>query len=253
MNTEQQKIEYKSLQKIRTGEKGFKELSTTCVALANAQGGQIMIGVEDKTKKPAPNQVIPQEEANSAITRLRGLCFNVGLAVGDVCADETGSQYFAITVFPSLHSYATTSDGKMYIRVADKCEPVRSEDIQRVGEEKGAFQWELVPTLFELEDENKTNLSKFANDIRQSDRVKQHIKQLDDIEIGEQYHLLDGNKMTNLGDYGLVQPNSVAAFAILSLCNISYITTWRTKPTNWNGVTTHVIRKNFWKTLWTRL
>ena len=35
--------------------------------------------------------------------------------------------------------------------------------------------------------------------------------------------------------------------------NISYITTWRTKPTNWNGVTTHVIRKNFWKTLWTRL
>lgn len=47
--------------KIRTGEKGFKELSTTCVALANAQGGQIMIGVEDKTKKPAPNQFIPQE------------------------------------------------------------------------------------------------------------------------------------------------------------------------------------------------
>ena len=187
MNTEQQKIEYKSLQKIRTGEKGFKELSTTCVALANAQGGQIMIGVEDKTKKPAPNQLISQEEANSAVTRLRGLCFNVGLAVGDVCADETGSQYFAITVFPSLHSYATTSDGKMYIRVADKCEPVRSEDIQRVGEEKGAFQWELVPTQFELEDENKTNLSKFANDIRQSDRVKQHIKQLDDMEIGEQY------------------------------------------------------------------
>ena len=199
MNTEQQKIEYKSLQKIRTGEKGFKELSTTCVALANAQGGQIMIGVEDKTKKPAPNQVISQEEANSAVTRLRGLCFNVGLAVGDVCADETGSQYFAITVFPSLHSYATTSDGKMYIRVADKCVPVRSEDIQRVGEEKGAFQWELVPTQFELEDENKTNLSKFANDIRQSDRVKLHIKQLDDMEIGEQYHLLDGNKMTNLG------------------------------------------------------
>ena len=199
MNTEQQKIEYKSLQKIRTGEKRFKELSTTCVALANAQGGQIMIGVEDKTRKPAPNQIIPQEEANSAVTRLRGLCFNVGLAVGDVCEDETGSQYFTITVFPSLHSYATTSDGKMYIRVADKCEPVRSEDIQRVGEEKGAYQWELFTTMFELDDTTKSNLTKFANDIRQSDRVKQHIKQLDDMEIGEQYHLIDGNKLTNLG------------------------------------------------------
>ena len=199
MNTEQQKIEYKSLQKIRTGEKGFKELSVTCVALANAQGGQIIIGVEDKTRKPAPNQIIPQEEANSAITRLRGLCFNVGLAVGDVCEDETGSQYFTIIVFPSLHSYATTSDGKMYIRVADKCEPVRSEDIQRVGEEKGAYQWEIVTTMFELDDTTKANLTKFANDIRQSDRVKQHIKQLDDMEIGEQYHLIDGNKLTNLG------------------------------------------------------
>lgn len=199
MNTEQQKIEYKSLQKIRTGEKGFKELSVTCVALANAQGGQIMIGVDDKTRKPAPNQVITQKEANNAVTRLRGLCFNVGLSIGDICADETGSQYFVITVFPSLHSYATTSDGKMYIRIADKCEPVRSEDIQRIGEEKGAYQWELTPTQFYLDDETKVCLRRFADDIRRSDRVKRHIKQLDDIEIGEYYHLLDGSRMTNLG------------------------------------------------------
>ena len=95
MNTEQQKIEYKSLQKIRTGEKGFKELSTTCVALANAQGGQIMIGVEDKTKKPAPNQVISQEEANSAVTRLRGLCFTY--VQTKLAASTLPSQY-------SLHS-----------------------------------------------------------------------------------------------------------------------------------------------------
>ena len=98
MNTEQQKIEYKSLQKIRTGEKGFKELATTCVALANAQGGQIMIDVEDKTKKPAPNQVILQEEANRAVTRLRGLCFYVGLTKCDACADETGTRIFTPTI-----------------------------------------------------------------------------------------------------------------------------------------------------------
>ena len=76
MNTEQQKIEYKSLQKIRTGEKGFKELSTTCVALANAQGGQIMIGVEDKTKKPAPpirlyhkkRQIVPLQDCVDSVS-----------------------------------------------------------------------------------------------------------------------------------------------------------------------------------------
>ena len=88
----------------------------------------------------------------------------------------------------------------MYIRVADKCEPVRSEDISRVGEEKGAYQWELVPTQFELDEETTANLSKLADDdIRNSDRVKQHIKQLDDLEIGEHFHLIDGLKMTNLG------------------------------------------------------
>ena len=57
----------------------------------------------------------------------------------------------------------------------------------------------FVPTQFELDDTTKENLAKFASDIRQSDRVKQHIKQLDDMEIGEQYHLIDGNKITNLG------------------------------------------------------
>lgn len=33
----------------------------------------------------------------------------------------------------------------------------------------------------------------------QSDRTKLHIKQLDNMEIGEQYHLLESYKMTNLG------------------------------------------------------
>ena len=53
---ESQNIEFKSLQKIRTGDKGFREISVTCVALANAQGGQIVIGVEDKMGKHAPIQ-----------------------------------------------------------------------------------------------------------------------------------------------------------------------------------------------------
>lgn len=45
---ETQVIEYKSLQKIKTGDKGFKELAKTCVCLANAQGGKILIGFDDK-------------------------------------------------------------------------------------------------------------------------------------------------------------------------------------------------------------
>ncbi len=105
MNSETQTIEYKSLQKIRTGDKGFKDLSTTCVALANAQGGKIYMGYDDKTKHTPPGQVIDADEVNKAVTKLRSLCFNVSLSASEVQTDETCSQYFVIKgiSFDELH------------------------------------------------------------------------------------------------------------------------------------------------------
>ena len=78
MDCEKQTTEYKSLLKIRTGDKGFKDLSVTCVALANAQGGRIFIGYDDKKKAPLPEQHVTPDEVNEAVTKLRSLCFNVG-------------------------------------------------------------------------------------------------------------------------------------------------------------------------------
>lgn len=199
MKEEQQTIEYKSLLKIRTGDKGFKALSETCVALANAQGGQIYIGYDDKTKQPLPNQVIEQKELNDAITKLRSLCCNVSLSASEVLSDKSGSQYFIIYVSPSLNSIATTSDGKIYIRIADKCVPMRSEDIQRLGEEKGTYQWEIVKTGIALSDFHKNALHILANEIKRSKRVRPHVQQMDDIELAEYYHLVDDSHLTQLG------------------------------------------------------
>ncbi len=162
MDSEKQTTEYKSLLKIRTGDKGFKDLSVTCVALANAQGGKIFIGYDDRKKAPLPEQRITLEEVNEAVTKLRSLCFNVGLVASEICADDSGSQYFIVSVAPSMHSVATTSDGRIYIRVADKCEPVRSEDLQRLGEEKGTCQWELVRTKFLLDEAALNALRQFC-------------------------------------------------------------------------------------------
>ena len=187
MDCEKQTTEYKSLLKIRTGDKGFKDLSVTCVALANAQGGRIFIGYDDKKKAPLPEQHVTPDEVNEAVTKLRSLCFNVGLVASEICTDDTGSQYFIVSVSPSMHSVATTSDGRIYIRVADKCEPVRSEDLQRLGEEKGAYQWELVRTKYLLDGVALGALRQLANDIRKSSRVRQHAKQMDDAELAENY------------------------------------------------------------------
>lgn len=199
MNPETQTVEYKSLQKIRTGDKGFRELSTTCVALANAQGGKIYIGYDDKKKHTLPGQVVEAKEINDAVTKLRSLCFNVALSATEVLTDETNSQYFIITVFPSLKSIASTSDGKFYMRFADKCEPLRSEDMLRLSEVKGCFQWEITKTRFAVDDASREKLQILSDSIRSSDRIKDHIRQMDNYELAEYYCLVDEGYLTNLG------------------------------------------------------
>ena len=139
MTTEKQTKEFKSIRKIRTGDKGFKELAITCVAFANAQGGTIYVGIENDTKDPMPNQTVNEEEINDTISRLRSLCFNVSVFSSERLTHPNGAEYFEVYVAPSLKSIATTSDGKIYLRVGDKCEPVRNEDLQRLSIEKGAY------------------------------------------------------------------------------------------------------------------
>lgn len=209
-SVEKQKVEFKDLQKIRTGDKGFRDLAITCVAFANAQGGKIYIGYDDKTCATKPNQHVSEEEANNAATRLRELCFNVALSSSGVLEDENDSQYFVLTISPSMRSIASTSDGKIYIRVADKCMPVRSEDLQSLMETKGNYQWEIVRTRFDIDDGVLANLNNLANRIRTSERAKESIRQMDDIEIGEIYHLIDEGFLTNLGVIWLGTPKQRA-------------------------------------------
>lgn len=196
---ENQTIEYKSIRKIRTGDNGFRDLSVTCVALANAQGGTIYVGYEDKTKEPLPDQHVDIKEINDTLSRLRGLCFNVGISSSEVEKHPNGGEFFELYIAPSLKSIATTSDAKIYMRIGDKCEPVRNEEIQRLSIEKGAYQWEVLPTSVDYKDIQQDNIKKFVQDIRESDRVKAHVKQMSDEEIIEHYNLFDGKRVTNLG------------------------------------------------------
>ena len=209
--TEKQKVEFKDLQKIRTGDKGFRDLAITCVAFANAQGGNIFIGYDDKLCAPKPNQVISEKEANDAATRLRELCSSVALSTSGVLKDESGSQYFIISVLPSVRTISTTSDGKIYLRVADKCVPVRSEDLQSLMETKGNFQWEILRTKFQTDTITLQKLNKLANRIRLSERAKESIRQMDDMEIAEIYHLIDDGYLTNLGVMWIGTPKQRAS------------------------------------------
>jgi ATP-dependent DNA helicase RecG len=196
--------EFKSLKKILDSHgnlksEGLRDLAITSVAFANGQGGIIVIGIEDNESLPPHNQAIATEITNATVNRLRSLCFNVSLALNDIETSKNGGQFFSITIHPALKSIATTADGKIYVRVGDQCQPARSEDIVRLSSEKDSFQWELEIRNLSIDEIPKENVHWFAQEIRNSDRVKQFIKEYSDSEIIEHYNLVHLGKLTNLG------------------------------------------------------
>jgi ATP-dependent DNA helicase RecG len=192
-------IEYKSLKKAIGQKSDLKELSKTCVCLANAQGGYLFIGIEDKDKLPPENQKIDDNNINKVIKTLRSLTDSVGLVNPEKKIHENGGEYFIIQVYPSLKTIATTSDGRVFIRIGDECTAIKGEELTRLAHEKGAFQWELVITKTHISQIENGNIQKFISEIRDSDRVSDFIKKLSNIDILEYYRLLDGEFITNLG------------------------------------------------------
>lgn len=190
--------DFKSLRKIDT-DKGIRDLAISCVAFANRQGGKLYIGFEDKTHQPMPDQKISECKYNDALKKLKSNVFSVAMESSGILEDENGCQYFVLTIYPSQKSFASTADGKFYIRIADQCVPMRSEDFQRVAYEKGTYQWETTRTNVGLTSIEPHKVKKLCDAIRSSERVRPHIRQMSDLEILENYMLLDGEYFTNLG------------------------------------------------------
>lgn len=194
---ENERIDYKSLKVLSSG--AYKELAKHCVAFANAHGGKLVIGFEDKFQEPPIDQKIKQKQINDTLEKLRGFTYAVALSVSEILTHKNGGEYFEIYVSPSKKTIATTSDGKIFIRITDKSHPVRSEDIQRISSEKDAFQWELIVRNVFVSDVHTKNIKSFVQDIRNSTRVKNKVKSKTDFEILEHYNLIAGNQLTNLG------------------------------------------------------
>ena len=208
---ENQRLDYKSLKKVvddkgKINGGGLKDLAINCVAFANAQGGQIVIGFEEKDKLPPVTQKIKQTWVNDSLNQLRSLCANTGLNTSVIQTHENGGEFFTIQVYESQKSLASTADGKYYVRVGDQCQPVRSEDMHRLMADKGTFQWELQLKNINVHQIPQANIEKFAQEIRASRRTKEFVKALSDLEIAEHYQLIQGDQLTNLGILWLGTP-----------------------------------------------
>jgi ATP-dependent DNA helicase RecG len=208
MQAEDQNRDYKSLRKAIGKQADLQSLAETCVCFANAQGGEIVIGIEDGEQEPPAGQKVDIAAMNDVVKRLRSLTDSVGMINPEVIVHENGGAYFIIQVLPTTRTIATTSSGKVFIRVSDNCFPISGDELTNLAAEKTAFQWEIIVVQrLKLEDVLPGTINSFVKDIRQSGKVSDFIKNRDSDEIFQFYQMLTPEGyLTNLGILWLGSP-----------------------------------------------
>lgn len=200
MRPEDSQIEYKSLRKANGPNADLDDLAATCVCFANAQGGLLVIGVENETKEPPSKQRIPDGLASKVVNQLRSRTDSVGITNAEVKTHMNGGQYLQLRVLPSGNTIATTSNGRVLIRIEDQCHSVTGTELTRLASEKNAFQWELVQVRSApLAQVPASTIRRFTERIRNSKRVKDFVKGMHDMELLEHYSMVGNGNLTNIG------------------------------------------------------
>ena len=199
MVVEGQCIDYKSLRVVSGKSTDWTELAKDCVAFANAQGGRLLIGIEDGEEHPPTGQHLDVGLIETVRRRIGELTVNVAVAVQLQISPENGGEFMEVLVSRS-HSPASTTDGRYYLRVADESRPLVGEEVQRLLNERSAQPWETMTNLgVSRESLDPAKAKEFTRLVRASSRVKESVKEKSDAELLDHYYLVIGTQLTNLG------------------------------------------------------
>lgn len=199
MSIEGQDWDRKSLRLIEGHTADWDEIAKDCVAFANAQGGRLLIGIEDGSSMPPAGQHIGDELIERVRRRIGELTVNVTCAVQREVSGETGGEYLQVIVSRS-HAPASTTDGRYYLRIADESKPLVGEQVQRLLNERNAQPWETLTTLGVPRSQiDPAKLALFTTAIRESSRVKASVNEKSDSELLDHYYLAIDRHLTNLG------------------------------------------------------
>jgi ATP-dependent DNA helicase RecG len=197
MSLEGQISDNKSLRKVTGKTADFTELAKDCIAFANAQGGRLLIGIEDKATLPPAEQRIKPELLDTIRKRIAELTVNV-VALPSIVQAENGGEYIDLFVQRS-QSVASTADGRYFIRVGDSCRPVLGDDVMRLADERPGRPWETMDSRVPRGAVDPAKFTAFVTAIRSSDRVKDSVKEKSPDELLTHYALADGPTLTHLG------------------------------------------------------
>ena len=169
------------------------------MAFANAQGGRLLIGIEEGAHEAGAGQRIPVELVDKIRRRIGELTVNVAVGVQRRRSAATGGEYLEISV-PRSSSPASTTDGRYYLRVGDACKPLVGGEVQRLLNERSTQPWETLTTLAVQKDKtDPALLDAFVTGIRTSDRVKNSVKEKSNDELLDHYYLAIDRQLTHLG------------------------------------------------------
>lgn len=202
---ENQCLEYKSLRLVQGKTADWRELAKDCVAFANAEGGRLLIGIEDGKEHPQEGQRIPDDLLATVLQRLRDHSHNVHLSCDKLRDDMTGGEYLEITIPRSLY-LATTSDGKCYRREGAASMPVLGNDLQHLLTDRSGAPWETRSSGIAYDRIDSAQMNDLTAALRASERVSANVKEKSDAELLAHYSLIDGETLTNLGVLWLGRP-----------------------------------------------
>jgi ATP-dependent DNA helicase RecG len=197
MSLEGQICDKKSLRAVAGKTADFPELAKDCVAFANAQGGRLLIGIEDEAELPPAEQLIMPELLDTIRKRIAELTINVVL-LPSIVQTENGGEYIDLAIHRS-QGVASTTDGRYFIRVGDNCLPIVGDDVMRLADERPGRPWETMDSRVSRADTDAAKFNAFVAAIRASDRVKDSVKEKSADELLSHYGLADGATLTHLG------------------------------------------------------
>jgi ATP-dependent DNA helicase RecG len=167
------------------------------VAFANAQGGRLLIGIEDDAELPPAGQQIKPELLDTIRKRIAELTVNVVL-LPSIVRTENGGEYIDLAIHRS-QGVSSTTDGRYFIRVGDSCLPIVGDDVMRLADERPGRPWETMNSRVPRGKADAAKLNAFVAAIRASDRVKDSVKEKSADELLSHYGLADGATLTHLG------------------------------------------------------
>lgn len=198
MSQEGQLFDKKSLRAITGRNPDWDALAKDCVAFANAQGGRLLIGIEDDADTPVPDQRIDPALADTLRRRISERTVNVTV-LPDIRLAGNGGEFLELGI-PRAMSVASTTDGRYFLRIADESKPVVGDDVMRLAAERSALPWETLTSLHvprtRLDELKRAAL---VAAIRASDRVKASVKEKTEHELLDHYLLAQGDWLTHLG------------------------------------------------------